>query len=250
MTRREKILRILSDKGQITYLELEKIFPDISNMTLRRDLIGLEKEGQVVRTRGGAVARAQIAVSAENAYSLRTTENVDAKMQIAQKAKTLIRPGRAVYLDSGTTMMCFARIIPDDNLYIITSGPNIALEVMRDNNLTLLMLGGNLNRNNLSVSGTHSLEMVEKINIDIAFLVASGYDRENGFTCGTFSESELKRAIMQKARQTVLLMDSSKIERSMPFTFSAFEDIDIFVTDDNMPQMVLDEARSKGIIVL
>ena len=220
MSRRDEILRILTDRGQITYLELEKVFPDVSNMTLRRDLIGLEKEGYAIRTRGGAVARTHVAGSLENAYAARTKQDVDAKVQIANKAKTLIRAGRSIYLDSGTTMMYFSRVIPDDNLYIITSGPNIAMEVMRYHNPTVLLVGGNLNRNTYSASGAYAQEIIGKVNIDMAFLVASGYDSEGGFTCGTFSECELKTTIMQKARQTVLLMDSSKADKNMPFTLS------------------------------
>ncbi|HOV69525.1 MAG TPA: DeoR/GlpR transcriptional regulator, partial [Clostridia bacterium] len=67
---------------------------------------------------------------------------------------------------------------------------------------------------------------------------------------GTFSECELKRAIIKKTRQKILLMDSSKLERSMPFTFARMNDIDIFVTDGNILPGVLKEAESCSVLVL
>jgi DeoR/GlpR family transcriptional regulator of sugar metabolism len=250
LSRKQDILRLVLDKGKITYSELEIFFPKVSNMTLRRDILSLEQEGFVVRTRGGAVARSMVANSAENSYTMRAAENTDAKMIIARKAVNLIQTSRSIYIDSGTTMMCFSRVLPDDNLFIITAGPNIALEVMHYSNPNVMLVGGNLNKNNLSASGPHSLDQIRHVNIDIAFMVASGYDSVNGFTCGTYSECELKRAIIEKARQTVLLIDSSKMNRSMPFTFADFSDINVLVTDDGMDKEVITEAINKGVVVL
>lgn len=248
--RREIIKQLVAQKGQISLRELERMHPELSSMTLRRDLIALEDEGFLIRTRGGAVSKSKVLSSAEAIYSHRAEANVEAKMIIATKALTLVEAGRSLFIDSGTTTMCFARVLPDENLYVITSGPNIAMQLTKNANISCVMVGGNLNRNNLSVSGMQSVEFIRGLNIDMAFLVASGYEAHSGFTCGTYSECELKREVVHKARRRILLMDSSKVNKSMPFTFANSNDIDVLVTDGQMPEQIMESFRSLGVVVM
>ena len=86
--RQQQILSLLEAKGEVQLNQLRDIFPELSIMTLRRDLMNLETEGHLIRTHGGAVSVKKITSTGgeEDAYSLRATENIDAKMKIAQKA--------------------------------------------------------------------------------------------------------------------------------------------------------------------
>ena len=129
--RRDAIKDILNTKGEVLLSELEEVFPDCSTMTLRRDLKYLEDNGFVKRIRGGAVALSRLSMSAEDVYSFRALDNITAKKLIAKKAIAHLENGRSLYLDSGTTIMQFAKDIPDDYITIITSGPNIALELIK-----------------------------------------------------------------------------------------------------------------------
>ena len=122
--------------------ELEVTFPDCSSMTLRRDLKYLEDTGYVKRTRGGAVALSRLSMSAEDQYSRRALDNTSAKKEIAKKAAKYIESGRSLYLDSGTTLMLFAKEIPDDYFSILTSGPNIALELIKSAKPNVTIIGG------------------------------------------------------------------------------------------------------------
>ncbi len=91
--------------------------------------------------------------------------------------------------------------------------------------------------------------MMERLNIDTAVMACSGFDIDAGFTSGSFSEQELKRAVIKKARRVFMLMDSSKIMRSMPFTFARFADIDALICDAPLPEDIQAQADESGVQV-
>lgn len=247
--RREAIKEYIQDKGDVQLRELEGMFPDISSMTLRRDMAFLEEKGIIIRTRGGAISMSRVSGLGEDVYSLRAKENIDAKMKVAKKAVELIETGRSIFIDSGTTMMCLAKVMPDENLSILTSGPNIAMEIIKNSKPSITIIGGQLSRNNLSISGLYAQEFLKNINIDIAFMATSGFSLENGFTSGNFGEAELKKIIIQKARKTVLLMASDKIGKIMPFTFASLKDIDVLICDSELPENVSKAAKANQVEV-
>ena len=112
--RQKKILELLEFNGEVHLQKLKEIFPDVSEMTLRRDLIGFENDGFIVRTHGGGKSIKKItdAISGEeNAYSRREMENVEAKNIIAKKALMFLESGRSIYFDAGSTIMSLAKIL-------------------------------------------------------------------------------------------------------------------------------------------
>ena len=248
--RREIINKTIQKKGEVKIQDLKDMFPDVSGMTLRRDLNHLEEEGQIVRIWGGAKSIDHLTESKEDKFSSRKTENIEAKVKIAKKAVDLIETGRSIFLDSGTTTMCLAELIPDQDLSIITSGPNIGMEIIDKNSPSVTIIGGQLNRTNISVSGPNAIKFVENINIDIAFMGVSAFSLENGFTSGNYSEGQLKNNIINKARKVIVLMDSSKIDKNMPFTFAEPEDIDVLVCENDLPDDIYKNIRGKGVKVL
>lgn len=248
--RRERILKYIKDCGQASLKELTELCPDVSDMTLRRDMAFLEEKGQIIRTRGGAVAASRAGVNSEDLYSRRAVLHTHQKQEIAIKALSLAQSSCAMYLDSGSTVLQFVKALPDDNYYIITADPNIALEAARRAKTTVTLVGGNLNHSTLCASGVHSVNFVNGINIDIAFMSASGFNIQTGFTSGAFSECELKAAVMEKARTRIMLMDSSKLAKRMPFTFARLSDIDVLISDSGLDKEVAALAQNEKVQVL
>jgi len=81
-------------------------------------------------------------------------------------------------------------------------------------------------------------------------MAASAMNMESGFTSGSYTESELKKAAIARARKVVMMMDSSKTDKSMPFTFAMMQDIDILISDDDLDPAVQEQAEKLGVRVI
>lgn len=250
--RQNYIMQLLDQKGEIQLQQLKEIFPEVSLMTLRRDLISLEKSRHLIRTHGGAVSMKKLSRSAgeEDAYSRRASENIEAKIRIAKKCVSMVEKGRSIYFDAGSTVMFLAQNLPDDSFSIITSGINTALELIKKLRISVVTLGGLVNRNTLSSSGPNAISLLNTINIDIAFMAASGFSIDSGFTVSNIYECELKQKIIKQAKKVVLLMDESKIDKDLPFTYATLDDIDVWVCDRQLPSVVQEEAAKSGVTIL
>jgi DeoR/GlpR family transcriptional regulator of sugar metabolism len=221
-------------------------------MTLRRDLSTLENRGFLIRTHGGAVSLKKLSsvYGEEDAYSLRAAENTEAKMSIAKKAMKYLDNGRSLYLDAGSTIMYLAKNIPDEPFSILTSGINIAMELTKKPKISIYLTGGQLNHNSLSASGPTSMSMLDFINIDIAFMAASGYTPENGFTVSNYFECELKKAVIKKAKKVIMMVDSSKFNKVLAFTFGDLSDLDILVCEKKLPDPIMKKVKEAGVEII
>ena len=112
------------------------------------------------------------------------------------------------------------------------------------------MCGGTLNRSNQAVSGASTLAQLSDINIAIAFIGVSGYTPEGGFTCGKEDEMLVKRLVMGKAARKVILMDSSKYGKILPYTFGDVGDADFIVSDNELPEEFVRKAQEADVTVL
>ncbi len=234
--RRNTIFGIIEQKGEVSIKELEKLFPDYSSMTMRRDLDFLEGEGKIVKIKGGAksithLSRGRLLNSFEDEYGNREFINAAAKQVIADKALTLLENDRSIFLDAGSTVMCLARKMPHNRFFVTTNGINVAMEVSLNKNAIVNLIGGEISRNNLCVSGAGALDHLKHVNIDLAILGVSCFSSSSGFTNAEFGQCEIKQMAAKKAKKTVVLMDSTKIGRSMPYTFCNIEDIDVLISE-------------------
>lgn len=234
--RRNRIFDIIEQKGEISIKELETLFPEYSSMTMRRDLDFLENEGKIVKIKGGAksithLSRNRMFNLSEDEYGHREFINAASKQIIAEKALSVLETDRSIFLDAGSTIMQMARKMPHERFFIITNGINVAMEISLNKHAIVNLVGGQISRNNLCVSGGGALDHLKDINIDIAVLGVSCFSPEAGFSNGEFGQCEIKRLAAKKAKKTVVLMDSTKIGRSMPYTFCNIEDIDVLISE-------------------
>lgn len=250
-SRREIIKTMFREKGEVKLKELEERFPDCSSMTLRRDIKFLEDQGLVKRTRGGAVALGSLMIITEDAYHMRAIQNTVRKHDIAKHAIPLFEKGQSIFIDAGTTMMFFVREMPDETCNILTSGLNIALELTKKDHPMVSIIGGQVDRHTIAASGVDSAEYyVAQFDIDTAFIASSGFTFENGLSCGTYTECGIKREVVKKAKRTILLMDSTKFGKDMPFSFGMPSDIDIIITDDGIDASYAKRIKELGIQLL
>jgi len=245
--RQDKIRSYVENKNIATIKELQNLLPNVSLMTIHRDLDALEKQGVLAKYRGGVKS---IKHFGDVEFNVRLKENNPGKLLMAKKAISLLQPHSSVFLDAGTSNLFVAQNMPDININVITTSPNIALELSRLRKPVITLCGGSLNRNNLAVSGHKTIEMLEGINIDTAFIGVSGCSAESGFTCGTEGDSYIKKMVITKARTSILMCGTEKLKCLMPYTFAHFADVDYIVSDMPLPESYVKLAKENSVTLL
>jgi DeoR/GlpR family transcriptional regulator of sugar metabolism len=249
----ERISRVrdfIHSRGEVSVSELQSLYEGFSSMTIWRDLKQLEEQGCIRRVHGGVISLQSASFQVEGVYSKRARENTREKIAIAKAAVGLIHPGHSVYLDAGSTLMAVANHIGGERYTIVTSGANIAIELSQRHTCDVLLTGGQISENTLSCSGAQAEQFIRSINIDLAFMAPSGFSPNNGFTSGSQNESMLKRTVIAKAAKVVMLMDNSKLGRSLPFTFAALADIDVLVCNEALPADIQAEVEATDVEVI
>ena len=247
--RRERIRALFAAKPFVSIKELEAMFPAVSGMTLRRDIEYFEQQGDAIKVRGGARSTKFITVSTDDAITTRMQENVESKEKIARRAASLLETGRSIFIDSGSTLQRIVPYVPNERFTFTTTNPMAALDLCKIGLPAVNIVGGKLDRDYQTVTGMHAMRFLSDINIDIAFLSPSGLSLKSGFTGGNYSECELKRVVVDKARLVVLLLDASKIDKSLPYTFCHLDQVHIIITDAPLPDDIAREAQRLGVRV-
>ena len=245
--RQEQIREYIEEKNVVTIKELQALFPEVSLMTIHRDLDALERSGTVVKFRGGAKS---VRLTGDPEFNVRMRENNSGKQVMAHKALELIQPHTSVFLDASTTTLSLVKNLPDISVNIVTTGPSIALELCRLHNPVVTLCCGTINRKNLALSGQNTLEMLGKINIDLAFIGVSGCSVDAGFTCGTEGDMLVKKLVIQKARTSVVMCGQEKFSCLMPYTFAKLPDVDYVISDGPMPEAFARAAKEANVTLL
>ena len=248
--RREQIRALLQVKPFITIKELETLFPDVSGMTLRRDIEYFESVHEAIKVRGGARSMKFITNQTDGSIATRMNENVRSKDSIAQRAASFLETGRSIFIDSGSTLQHIVQYVPNDRFTFTTTDPAAALELCKIGMPIVNIVGGRLDHDNQTITGAQATRFLMDINIDIAFLSPSGLSARSGFTVGNYSECELKKVVAEKARLVVILMDASKIDRSLPYTFATFENTHVLITNAPLPPELALAARENRVEVI
>jgi DeoR family transcriptional regulator of aga operon len=181
--------------------------------------------------------------------SRRSIRNVDAKKAIIMKAKKMIVPGTAVFLDSGSTTTMLAAELDDQPNLIVTSSISCAVELAGLEKPKVMIPGGSLNRYSLSICGSQGIGELKKMTFDLAFMGVTTYDEESGFACNVYEESLLKQTVINRALKTIVLMDSTKVGKHSTFTFGSLKDVDAVISDGSLPESFLAACRENNVEV-
>ncbi len=246
----EEIAELLDKRGKLTLDQLDDFFPNVSQMTLRRDLFQLEQQGRIIRVRGGAMSVKEVQKVSGEPYAKKTAIHTDEKIEIAQKAASLIDENTSLFMDGGTTAMYLAKELPDINVHIFTNGLAVAIELSQKKNINVTVLGGQVMKDNLSTASPVAKDYFENTNFELAIISASAFTPEIGFSCGSMIEADLLKMARKKAKTLYMMLDSSKIGKIMPHTFARMEEIDVLITDDAFPPELKELFAQKNIVVM
>lgn len=244
--RRRRIVELVNTMGNVSFAQLKERFSDVSEMTLRTDLKYLDETHQILRVYGGAKSVYSV-IGSDDLLSRRQMRNLPQKQAIAKKAVVFLAENRSVFLDSGSTVTELVRCMPDMQMLIFASGVDYLPELAQLSKLEVHLFGGKMNRNSMCVGGPQTLKELSQLHFDLAILSTTSYNENAGFACGDADAAELKRAVLQCTDRVIMLMDSQKIGLSSTFSFAALDQIDVVVTDEQVPKEFRKACADKQI---
>jgi DeoR family fructose operon transcriptional repressor len=251
--RRMRLLELVNRKRSAPIEYLAKSFP-VSLMTIRRDLEKLEKDGLLKRVRGGAVSLAHIVVSPPASLSARTL--TEEQRHIAKAASQLVSSGDFIILESGSTCLALAEnLYEKDNLKIATASPMIAMRLAQivekfGRKFEIILVGGILHVSKNFVLGPTAVQMLEHINVDIAFLSATAIDLQAGITADDVNESAVSRVILERCgRRRIGLISSHKFNKASFYKVADITAFDEIITDAGLDKEIARLYQDKGIKV-
>ena len=241
--RREKILRAVR-AGTTQVGQLAEAF-GVSEMTVRRDLGDLERDGKLTRVHGGAVG-----ATAERPFAEIAVERFEQKDAIGALAASTVADGQTVLLDVGTTTLQLARHLHDRSITVITSNMAIYEELLPEESVELVLLGGVVRRNYRSLVGVVAEDALRQLRADVAFIGASGIEEDFSVVDTTMVEVPIKRAMIAAAARAVLVVDSDKFAMRGVVRVCHAQDLDALITDSGVPQQARLELERSGVEVL
>ena len=243
--RRHAISNLVNEKGEVSVEALSLQF-ETSEVTIRKDLASLEKNGQLLRRYGGAIALPKEVVSDE------LNENVSIrKNELAQAAAKLIREHNRIVIDSGSTTASLIKQLDGmRGLVVMTNSLNVANALNElESEPTLLMTGGTWDAHSESFQGQVAESVLRSYDFDQLFIGADGVDLERGTT--TFNELVgLSKVMAEVSREVIVMVESEKIGRKIPNLELAWTSIDILITNKDLNPEFKQQIESHDVKVI
>lgn len=230
--RRQRMALLLAQSGYAGISDLARRL-GVSGMTVRRDLDILVDEGLVERAFGGAVlrpgGRSERFDTVEPGVDARLRLNADAKAEIGRAAASMISPGQTIALDIGSTALCLAHALKGMDVKIFTHSLRIAT-FLAGGRARVYTVAGEVCGTEPSIIGAMARRQIEAFRFDWFFIGASGL-AEDGLHDYSLEDSEIKRALMERARNCVALIDSSKFGRLSVTRVAPLSAIDTVISE-------------------
>ena len=217
----------LNEKQTATVDELVELLK-VSPATVRRDLQEMEDLRMITRFHGGArISNGQLE---EPHMIIKSEINQKEKISIAIRAAKLISDDQMVYLDAGSSTFEMIRHIKAKNITVVTPGiPHLTALYERD--ISTIALGGPVRPGTQAIAGRQTVEMIENMYFDVAFLGVNGIHDKIGFTTSNESEAATKGAALNRATAPYVIADSSKFNHLSPFAFGKLDEAVVVTTD-------------------
>lgn len=244
--RRDKIKEIILDRQEVQTSELVDMF-NVSSVTLRSDLIYLERIGICKRLFGKVVACS----GGHTDENFELVSNIDEKERIGKAAAKLIEEGDAVLFYTGTTTRQVTRFIdPDLDFIAVTNSLQIAAELQKLPNAQVVILGGTLHPRLGATFGVQTIQQVRSFNFDKLFISVDGVDAKMGITNAMPFESELNQVVTECAKKTIVVADHTKVGAVSFVQMGGVDAVDTLITDSTAKPEAVEALRKAGVEVI
>ena len=242
--RQQEIMTIARQSGRVVVDELAVRF-NVTPQTIRKDLNELCDQRLLTRTHGGAMVSSGV----ENmAYESRRHLAEQEKRRIGARASELIPNNCSLYVNIGTTTEEVARhLIRHEGLLVITNNLHVAGILMPLPKIEVIIAGGMVRRSDGGILGEQTVDFISQFKVDYAVIGVSAIDDDGSLLDFDYREVRAAQAIIENARNVILVSDSLKFTRSAPVRIGHISQVDVFVTDRAPPESIAEICRHKGV---
>lgn len=248
MYQEERLISILHFLNEHKRISVEQIcnLLNVSRDTARRDLVRLEEESAIIRTRGGAILPSQHLEVKDYSHRLETVSNE--KRVIGNRGAKLINEGDSIILDASTTVQVCAEEI-QTACTIITNSINQADVLSSKPNVNIYLLGGELHKEHRFLFGSSVVEKLSHYFVDKAFIGVVGIS-ESGLTSAHEADGLVKQKMISQAKQVIALADHTKIGVTGFYKFAELQEIDLLITDKTPENSFLEWLKKYNVELL
>lgn len=240
--RHKKILSFFEEKEKLRVTELSRLL-HVTEETIRRDLEILEENNHVIRVRGGAIEKQSEGF--ETPSLERGKKYLSEKNALAKKACELVNDGEIIAIDASTTCLQIAKHIADKPLTVITNSIQVSIELAKKQNITVILTGGYLRQESMSLVGVSSDKIMNDYHIDKFFISCTAIDSTWGVSDSHELQAKTKQRIASLADSIIVLADHSKFDQKSLVRWLPLEDISTIITSDSLSKEQVKQYQKK-----
>ncbi|SES74925.1 DNA-binding transcriptional regulator of sugar metabolism, DeoR/GlpR family [Salinibacillus kushneri] len=243
--RQRKITDLVDQNSAVRVNELSKKF-GVSEETIRRDLEKLETDGFLNRIHGGAVKR-EMEEGVEIPVLRRQETHMEEKEMIAKKAASFIDDGDIIAIDASTTGLQMTKYLKDKGLTIITNSIPVTMELVKEENIEVILIGGYASEGSMSLVGNFAERVIKDYHVDKFFFSCMGVDFKRGVSEIHEAQALVKKQFLDISEKLYLLVDYSKFEKKSLIRLCNLQDVDYLITDNKVSIEKIKELNNLGI---
>ena len=244
INRKTQIFKLLEKHGKLMIKDIAEQL-NVSEVSIRSDLTYLELSGRIRRFHGG------VQLIESEIFGERFLENKHEKKQIITKALDFISQGQTIFLDSGTTLLAFAKKLTSFNdLRIVTNSFPIANYLSPYSGNQVLLIGGEYNYTEQCCEGPLTVASLKDVSASISFMGADAINIDTGVQSFSLNKYEYVKKVLDLSNFNVLLVDSSKFHKVGMVNIAKIENFDVIITDSKIPEDIYNQLVKKINVVI
>ena len=246
--RKRHIIKFLGLNDQVYTPDIARQM-HVSEITVRRDLIEMEKKGLLFRTHGGAIKTGY----SQSLFSFDHRLNINAaeKEYICRLASGFIEEEDIIFIDCGTTLFRLCKFIKTfKKLTVITNSLPVVSELMSSEHIKTHLIGGEIINDRRAIYGLRAENNIREYHANKAFVGSDGISLRKGLSSYDEKEAAITLKMMQSTDTTYLLCDSSKVEKDSFMAFAPLNLLDFIITDKGIDERIIKEYEKRNIKVI
>lgn len=248
MSSRERLMVIrqnVQNMKKVTVAELSRQCA-VTEETIRRDLDKLEAEGVVTRIHGGAIWNADVQKEGIHFYK-RLTKQLKEKQDIARKTAALLEDKHTIIADSSTTVVEALKLIPDSSDVTVVTNSTEVFREFQQSSFNIISTGGEFNKKSLSLQGQLAKSNILKYNVSLALISCKSLNLEKGVQDSNESEAEIKKIMLEQAKEVALLADHTKFDQTAFVSLIDLKSVHYIITDRRPGDAWITYCHENGI---